>query len=443
MDILSLRSVEEARAELLDKVEAINEVAKTENRDPTAEEKTQVDKLFREHEAMQADVDRAEKYEKAIRAKAERRQGTPEPLLGGDPEDGRKRIPAVAAGPPPRNFKGENARQDAYDAGMWLKATIGGDGEAKLYCEENGLDIRLDAHTVDDDSRGGYLVPSPLANAIIAVLNEVGIANRLADVVPMASETLDMPKRLSGLTVYAPGEEEAITTSEMGLGNVQLATTDRAVLSRISRKLLRSSVVSVADRVSDEVGYAFADQRDKEIILGDGTATYFGETGLLPGIGNAGKQLASGTGWGGIVLADITGLMGILPSRFSRDRKFVCSSEFYYTVMVKLLATAGGVTMAELAGGDGDASFLGKPVYFTDKMQTVSANAQVPLLYGDFYNTVMIGDRENIAIATSDQRFFEFNQIAIRGTVSYDINAHELGDGSNAGGVVGLLTGGS
>ncbi|MEM8863995.1 MAG: phage major capsid protein [Planctomycetota bacterium] len=437
-NILSVRSVEEARAELLDQIEAINEVAKGDERDLSAEEMAKVDELFEAHEIMAADLERAAKYERAIKESAQRRGSTPEVVIPGDPPE--RKLPAVAAGPAPKHFKGEDARQDAYDSGMWLKATLLNDAKATEHCQDRGIEIRLDAQTVDDDARGGYLVPAPLSSAIIDVRNEFGIANRLADTVPMTSETLDMNKRAGGLTVYSPGEEEAITTSEMTVAPVALATKDRATLTRISRKLLRSAAISVADRVANEIGYAFADERDAALFLADGT-THFGETGFLTALGAAGKFPASGTGWAGITLANITGMMGILPSRFSRNRRFTCSSEFYYTVMVQLLSSAGGVSMAELAGSDGDGSFLGKPVDFTDKMPTSSGSAQIPLLYGAFNDAVMIGEREGISIATSDQRFFEMNQIAIRGTESYDIEVHEPGDGSNAGAFVGLLAG--
>ncbi|MEN1680335.1 MAG: phage major capsid protein [Planctomycetota bacterium] len=442
MDILSLRSVQETRNELLNKMEAIATVAKGEDRDMTTDEQTAFDGLLAKHKDLEAAELRAEKYEAALKHSAKPRPDAPQLRLTDDPPQ--QRIPAIAAGPPPRNFTGPNARKDAHDAGMWARAVLLRDPSAAEYCAANGLDVRMDAQTVDDTARGGALVPTPLAAAIIAVRDSVGVAGRICRPWPMVGETDSVPKRISGLTVYAKGEEEAATSSEAQWGNVPLSVTDKYTLTKISRKLMRASVIALADYLVDEVGFAFSQQRDREVVNGDSNAgaPYWGETGLQVALGAAGKQPASGTGWGGIVAGDFASLVGILPEKYHLRASWLMSRSFWATVLEPIIEAAGGNSKREVE----DATrpfYKGYPVNLTDEMPKTSGNAQVPVLFGSFFDAVLLGEREGIEIATSDQAFWTEDQIGIRGHEAYDIAVHDAGNGSVAGAYVGLLTGGS
>jgi HK97 family phage major capsid protein len=113
---------------------------------------------------------------------------------------------------------------------------------------------------------------------------------------------------------------------------------------------------------------------------------------------------------------------------------------FYCNAMLRALAAAGGNTMVSLAQGVGEGLFLGKRVLFTDYMPTTTATSQVSALYGNFAEAVLLGDRQGVEIAISDQRYFEYDLVGVRGVTRYDINVHEPGDGSNVGAYVALKT---
>jgi HK97 family phage major capsid protein len=312
------------------------------------------------------------------------------------------------------------------------------------YRREDGQVIRMDAQTVDDDSRGGYLVPAPLAAAILAVRDRFGVARRVSRIIPMASETLSIPKRAGGLTVYSPAEGAAITTSEATWSQVSLSTTDRFTLTRVSRKLLRSALVSVADQVAMEIGQAFGEGLDNEWCNGDGTGTYLGETGVRSAVGAAGVNTmatTSGDTWAETALADFTNTAALLPERFHNENtSWVCSRAYYTSVIERLMIAAGGTTTANIAAG-GTPSLLGYPIYFSEKMPTSTAVSTIQAVLGDFYNGVIIGERQGIEIGMSEHRYFDSDEIGIRGKISYDLNVHGGGDGSNAEAYVALKTG--
>lgn len=456
MRSLDLQELRERRGELLDSAEALNQIAKNEKRDLTEDESKQIDEFLAEHETLAADEARAEKFEAARMEAAQARvaSGAVVPIGPGGPVTPQAKPKPPARPVDPCKLRAFKQESEAHDCGMWLKAVTIRDQKAIQHCkdrdvpfefrDEDGRVFYADAQTVDDDTRGGYLVPAPLAAAILDVRDRYGIARAVADLIPMASETLDIPKALGGLTVYSPAEGSSITTSEATFKQVSLATTDRFTLSRISRKLLRSSVVSVADRVAIEIGTAFGKQQDDEYLNGDASGTYFGETGLRSAVGAGGTYAlatTSGDTWAEITLADFSILAGYLPERyFNPDTSWIMSRAFWSTVVQKLLLAAGGTTPADIAAGVRP-TLLGYPINMSEKMPTATAVSTIHCLFGDFVNASIIGERQGIEIATSDQRYFDSDEIGIRGKISYDINVHDPGDGSNAGAYVALKTG--
>ncbi len=71
---------------------------------------------------------------------------------------------------------------------------------------------------------------------------------------------------------------------------------------------------------------------------------------------------------------------------------------------------------------------------------STTANGTRLAYFGDISQGCTMGDRRQTTIQTSDSAFdvFEKDEIAIRGTERFDIQCHDVGDGSNAGSVVGL-----
>ena len=61
-------------------------------------------------------------------------------------------------------------------------------------------------------------------------------------------------------------------------------------------------------------------------------------------------------------------------------------------------------------------------------------------LFGAFGDCAILGERTGIRIATSEHVAFTTDQIAVRGTVRYDIKVHEQGNTSTAGALASLKT---
>lgn len=439
-------------ADLTDEADAILAVADKQEDGLTDDQQSRWDELMGDSGLVaqkQAELDGVEAVEAQKKELALARRRSSIDALNDDGDEGeRPAQPAIVnrAGSL-QAFRGDNAMQDAHDAGMWFRAYIARsagrrDEKAEEVVNRRGWGFHATA-TEGTDTAGGHTVPDPVSAAFIEVRESVGVARRVADRRVMTSDTLKIPKLTAGPTVQYPGEASAITATDQTWGSTSLTAVKRAILSKVSSELQSDSLINFADNIVNRMGFEFAKREDVELINGDGTGSFGSVDGLINTLGAAGKNtLPSGDDtWGEIILRDITDTMGLLPSKYGDMTAFICSANFYYTVMLKLLTEAGGNTIAAIESGEANvARFLGRPVYLTDQMPTATAVSSTCLLYGNFREAVLLGDRESLSVMTSEHRYFEEDNLAIRGTTRYDMNVHEPGDGSNAGAFVGLVT---
>lgn len=354
-----------------------------------------------------------------------------------------------------QNFRGEDKELKAYQFGNWFIGTILHEKQrtvltekARQYCMDWGLSVKAQSEGVN--TAGGYLVPNEFANDIIDLREEYGVFRRNTKVVPMARETKSVPRRVSGLTVYYPGEGVAITESSKVWDMVNLMVRKYACLAIYSSELSEDAIISIGDDLAQEVAYAFALAEDTNGFNGDGTSAYAGTTGVRQKLvdtfttsGGTGlilvSDIASTDRWAEILLTDFEKMLGALPIYARRNAKWFCSSTFFHTVMHKLQLAAGGNSAIDIANG-GSYRFLGMPVVESQVFPVTPAASHVPCILGDLALASKLGDRRELTLAMSDQYRFAEDQIAIKGTQRIDINVHDVGATGVAGPVVGLLT---
>ncbi len=429
MQLYNSEAIREKIADAYAQIDAYETLCKSENREPTAEEVTEIDGLIasignsgddgKEVSGWQADLKRAERFEmiKAQAAQPSRKKGI-------TPEQPEATVPQFAV--PRRShtvaFKGEKAAENAYACGQWFKAQMLGDDKAREWCNTHGV---VAVQKGSDDVKGGALVPTPLENAIIDAMDIYGVTRALARQLTMTSATTDIPHRTGGLTVYAPGEGNAITLSDKSWKNTQLNAVKRATLTKISRELSDDAIISVMDDMAMEIGRAFGIQQDKELILGDGTSTYFGVNGLT----QASNISTTGAGnlFSELTLANFHSVVGALPQKFHANASWLMSRAGYAESAERLIYAAGGNTTGTVAAGEGRGSsmiggrqFLGYPVYFSDQMPA-EANSAVAAYFGDFRYGVVLGERAGVEIQASDDYAFNEDVTTVRGCVRYDI----------------------
>lgn len=452
-----IKALREQIEELTDEAQAILNLADVEDRDLTADEQKRWDAIMDDQAGelakRQAELELLEKRAaEQKRLAAQRRAAQRSVFDNAEPQQqaAAPRVGVVRA--KLQAFRNDDAgRLAAYECGQWLRAVL---AHQRGYRDEAAQNYAVNrfgggifaTHTEGSGSAGGYLVPDPLSAAFIEYREAAGVSRQICDVRPMTSDTLSIPKLLTGNTVTYPGEASAITANDQTWGQIALTAVKRAVLTKVSNELSADSVINVVDQLVSRLAFQFALQEDNELINGDGTATYGGETGLLSAIGAGAEWDAGGASnsgkdtWVEIALSDFTNTMALLPSEHWAAPSWLCSPAFYYGVMLNVMASAGGNTIPLLESGSGRPMFLGYPVNLTDKMPTATGTGQKSCLFGTFRDAVVLGDRETLQIAFSDQRYFDEDVIAVRGVTRYDINVHNAGGASTVGAYTCLTT---
>ncbi len=356
-----------------------------------------------------------------------------------------------------RNFKDSDhasAQEKAYKFGMMLQAgaakALGNHSHRAIQWCNDYFPLEA-AHNEGTNSQGGFLVRDEIDSDLIDLREQYGVARQLLRVVPMMSDTMVRTRRTGGLTANYVGEATAGTESTKSWDQVSLVAKKLIVLATMSSELNEDAVISVGDDLAAEIAYAFSDKEDDACFNGDGTSTYGGINGFRNQLTDTTYQVVQAnsgthTDWAQITLREMGNVVALLP-QFAEGpmTQWVCSKAFFGQVMQPLAHAAGGVTSDQIGGGR-IRSFLGYPVTIAQKMPTSATTAEVTCLFGDFQKAADFGDRRGTTIAFSQDAtinsvdMFATDQIAVRGTERYDIDVHSVGDATESGPVVGLLT---
>ena len=342
-----------------------------------------------------------------------------------------------------------NSEEKAYRFGQWFSAHLGRDAKAQKWCREHGLmEFVMSGDSV---TAGSALVPTEFRPDMQVLLERYSGLRQACAPWPMTTDTMQVPRTTAGLTVYSPGQGTAVTASDPTTDMITLKADTFLTLTYVSNELMADSPIAVGNLVFDLIARAFGKNEDDMWILGNGSATYFGRTGMEEKIKAlnttyvldttltnptyiAGCAIASNKAWGSLVMSDMTNVVSKLPIYADNaNTKWVCSKTFYSQVMCRLAYAQGGSTAQEAANGLRQPQFLGYPVVLTQSAARVTdildkSVGGIFCYLGDFTQGVAFGDRQEYTLATSEHVGFASNVIGIRGSVREDIVVHGVGN---------------
>lgn len=348
-----------------------------------------------------------------------------------------------------RAFKGLKRDIEAYRSGMWLLATMGANGRAQQWCREHGVEIRVQTEGIN--TGGGFVVPDEMESAVINLREEYGAARRNARVVPMGSDHMVIPRRTGGVTAYFVGETTEITASDKSWNQVELTAKKLGALTRMSSDLNEDAVINMADDLADEMALAFATKEDQCAIDGDGTSTYGGMVGIRTKAIDGNHTYAyhdfssSMDNWSEVTDAALVDVMSKLPLYARRRAKWHCSPTAKVACFDRLILAAGGATMRERVDGTYRPAYMGYPIEEWVAMPgddaSAALNNKIMFFFGDYTLAATLGTRRGITIKKSEERYIEYDQIAIQATERFCIVNHDIGTNSAYGPVIGALGG--
>lgn len=339
---------------------------------------------------------------------------------------------------------GAKAEPAAFRMGMWARSILFGDQRAHSWCVDHGIDMRAASEGVY--SKGGALVPEEMANFIIDLREEYGLARQLLRIVPMGSDTLTIPRRVGGVTAYFVGEGQNFTDSDKSWDGVTLSAKKLGALSKMSLEYAEDAVIDVAADLAMEQAYAFGVKEDDCWLNGDGTSTYGGIVGLRTKIINGSYtqgaiDAASGHDTFAEVDADdLNVLIGRLP-RFAAARARWLISQMGKALVFDALAVAAGGNTIMTVGERPRPTYLGTPVEVSQAMPAVTTaqNGTAMLLYGDFSLASTMGDRRGFTMQVLRELYAASGHVGVLGFERFDIVNHDLGSTTVAGPVVALI----
>jgi HK97 family phage major capsid protein len=447
--IWNLKKIREDIDECLAKIDAILAVAKDENRDLTAEETAEID-------AIQGTDDKAGILQKlyadekrAVRMDANQQARVR--TVGGRVLDAQQnastasdepkaiKVPATAKRHGSlKHFKGQDAEANAYLSGRFLMAAIGNHEPSKAWLADHG--IRM-AHSSDDNSKGGYLVPEVLENVLIDLKEEFGMFRRYAMNWPMSSDVSLVPRRVSGFTTYFVGQNETITPSTTTLDQIRLEAKKLAALTQFSSELNEDAIISVADFYAREFAYALAVKEDQCGFLGNGTSAFGGIVGLENALADGSIAIAGSiTTAAALTLANFEAVVAKLPEFPGIQPAWYIHKALYHTTMGRLQVAAGGNTVSDIGNGP-VMQFLGYPVRFIQTLPSAAATNVKIAYFGDLAMAATMGTRRGVTLRADESIYFAQDALALRVTERFDINVHERGTATTAGPIIALQMG--
>jgi HK97 family phage major capsid protein len=124
-----------------------------------------------------------------------------------------------------------------------------------------------------DDQLGGYLVPNQvLSNFFIELLRPNIVVEAMgATVMPnLTASPIEIPRQVGGSTAYWTGENQAITPSDVTVGQIQLQPRQVSALTKMSNRLDRMSIPAAEPLLRRDMGSAIAEAIDLAALRGTG-----------------------------------------------------------------------------------------------------------------------------------------------------------------------------
>jgi len=289
-------------------------------------------------------------------------------------------------------------------------------------------------------------VPVDVAASIIALRDSYGVARANAQIVPMARDNESYPRRVTGVSGAWVGEGSAPAQSAATFDNVGLTAKKYAALVLVSTEQLEDSAADLGKFLAEDIAWTFAKNEDDTLWNGDGTSTYAGMIGITTAIidGNhSAADVACASGHHSFATldgTDIAAVMGALPAYAWPGSAWFISEYGFSNLMCRLAATSGA-TLSTLRGGP---AFNGRPVVFSQSLPASSSafTGKVGLAFGDLSKSTILGDRRQLSIKRSNERYMDTDQVGIMATERFCIVNHYLGNntaGSNTAPLVGLV----
>lgn len=274
---------------------------------------------------------------------------------------------------------------------------------------------------------GSVVVPTVTYDKIARIIGETSIIRRIATIIPMATNVMNMPTKGTGPSVYWPNEGVAPTKTSVNLSQKQLTTKTMMALDEITAELQEDSIVALEPFFSQVFAEAVAAEENQQAFSATTPFPFTHGVGDDPAVtikhfgGSAGSARNT---FASVTHQDLVNLMFGVNSKVMNRGVYILSSAGFGAVVGLKDSQNRPIymtTWSALPGVDSPPDqlsatatvLLGRPCYVTDALQASPENSQLFAIYGDF-SRFAFGDRKEMSIDWSDQVYFEAGNLALR-----------------------------
>jgi HK97 family phage major capsid protein len=261
---------------------------------------------------------------------------------------------------------------------------------------------KLDALSEGTDAEGGYLVPEEYRQEIVKRAYDQAMIRPRARVIPMSTDTLNMPTSDSGPKVYWTAEAASKTTTSAQFGQFTLTALKMAAIMVTSDELNEDSTPNVIEYLTDEFASVIAEEEDKVFTSGNGSTEPAGLDSYSLGTIDAG---------GDVKYDHFVDAIYALKQAYRQNAVWICHQQVLAEIQ-KLQDDNGRPLLLNLNAKE-NPMILGRPVLEVNSMDTTK------IFVGDL-SKYIIGDRSGMTMRTSQDAYvgstsmFQTDQTAIR-----------------------------
>lgn len=242
-------------------------------------------------------------------------------------------------------------------------------------------------------SGGGFLVPTDLADRIIAASRAAGALSQVAaELRTEAGEAFNIPTVATHGTASWVAESGSYTPSDETVAQVATAAHKGATKVIVSEELLADEEVRLDDYLVAELGLGLL--QENAFILGDGSGKPLGITHASSGYTIVTAATGSATAF---KLADVKAVFKALPLAYRRSATWLINGDDF-AELAALTDSAGGLVLPSLQFDP--PSLFGRPVLVSADLPGPAANAK-SLAFGDW--SIAYGIRRVRAIGLQRQ----------------------------------------
>lgn len=282
----------------------------------------------------------------------------------------------------------------------------------------------------DTSTTGSEFVPEEFSSEVIRIAGNYGHVRRNATVIPMSTDTLNVPT-IGDVTAYRQASQKAArTASTPTTGSVVLTAEDVSVMIPMSNQLLADANVRVIDLLTRLAAKAIAKKEDLWGIQGEAS----GE-GIFQTSGVATVTMATGTGdtYAEATADDLLDVIAAVDEDLLDGARWFMSRSVFNVFLG--LKDSNGQYICTNPAGSIPATLWGYPVEFVANMPKTSDGSQPSTKFIAFGNmeNILVGDRQQMTIDISKEAtvtdsdgstkryLFQDNMSAVRVIVREDI----------------------